>query len=121
MKMIGLQMNCKIIEHNILVAINCSDMNIETYINNNTSHIQGSHTYYYQFTLQKKRIEINFSVQQNASNAIFIEKENPCSFFHFSFRASLNFYFMNALVYVDHGCIYFSKLHFPTCSFQLEH
>ena len=22
---------------------------------------------------------------------------------------------------LDHGCIYFSKLHFPTCSFQLEH
>ena len=95
MKMIGLQMNCKIIEHNILVAINCSDMNIETYINNNTSHIshiQGSHTYYYQFTLQKKRIEINFFVLQNASKfAIFIEKENPCSFFRFSFRAFLSF------------------------------
>ena len=39
-KLIGFQMNCKIIDHNILVAISCSDMNIETYINNNnTSHI----------------------------------------------------------------------------------
>ena len=42
MKMIGLQMNCKIIEHNILVAINCSDMNIETYINIQQQH--QSHT-----------------------------------------------------------------------------
>ena len=33
---------------------------------------------------RKKRIEINFFVQQNTSKfAIFIEKENPCSFFSF--------------------------------------
>ena len=42
--------------------------------------------------LRKKRFEINFFVQQNASKfAIFIEKENPCSFFHFSFRVTLSF------------------------------
>ena len=41
---------------------------------------------------RKKRFEINFFVRQNASKfAIFIEKENPCSFFRFSFRAFLSF------------------------------
>ena len=41
---------------------------------------------------RKKRFEINFFVQQKASKfAIFIEKENPHSFFHFSFRAFLSF------------------------------
>ena len=41
---------------------------------------------------RKKRFEINFFVQQNASKfAIFIEKENPRSFFHFSFKATLSF------------------------------
>ena len=40
----------------------------------------------------EKRFEINFFVQQNASKfAIFIEKENPHSFFRFSFRATLSF------------------------------
>ena len=34
-------------------------------------------------------------------NAMFMEKENSCSFFRFSFRATLNFPPMNALVYVD--------------------
>ena len=39
---------------------------------------------------RKKRFEINFFVRQNASKfAIFIEKENPRSFF--SFRAFLSF------------------------------
>ena len=55
---------------------------------------------------RKKRFELNFLFQRNASKfAIFIEKENPHSFFCFSFRAILSFYFMNALVYVDidHG------------------
>ena len=32
---------------------------------------------------------------------MFMEKENPCSFFRFSFRATFNFSLMNALVYVD--------------------
>ena len=41
---------------------------------------------------RKKRFEINFFVRQNASKfAIFIEKENPLSFFRFSFRATLSF------------------------------
>ena len=41
---------------------------------------------------RKKRFEINFFVWQNASKfAIFIEKENPSSFFRFSFRAFLSF------------------------------
>ena len=30
-----------------------------------------------------------------------MEKDNPSSFFHFSFRATLSFTLMNALVYVD--------------------
>ena len=30
-----------------------------------------------------------------------MEKENPSSFFRFSFQATLSFTFMNALVYVD--------------------
>ena len=41
---------------------------------------------------RKNRFEINFFVQRNASKfAIFIEKENPCSFYRFSFRATLSF------------------------------
>ena len=41
---------------------------------------------------RKKRFEINFFVQRNASKfAIFIEKENPRSFFRFSFRETLLF------------------------------
>ena len=32
---------------------------------------------------------------------MFMEKENPCSFFRFSFRATFIFPLMNALVYVD--------------------
>ena len=45
------------------------------------------------FTLfRKKSFELNLLLRQNASIfAIFIEKENPCSFFHFSFRATLLF------------------------------
>ena len=47
------------------------------------------HTY---SLFRKKRFEINFFVWQNASKfAIFIEKENPHTFFRFSFRAFLNF------------------------------
>ena len=40
---------------------------------------------------RKKSFEINFFVQQNASKAIFMEKENAHSFFRFSFRATLSF------------------------------
>ena len=41
---------------------------------------------------RKKMFEINFFVRRNASKfAIFIEKENPRSFFRFSFRAFLSF------------------------------
>ena len=50
--------------------------------------------FYFQVSkfILKKRFEINFFVQENASKfAIFIEKENPHSFFHFSFRAFLSF------------------------------
>ena len=32
---------------------------------------------------------------------MFVEKENPSSFFCFSFGATLSFTFINALVYVD--------------------
>ena len=46
--------------------------------------------------------EINFFVRQNASKfAIFIEKENPLSFFSFFISSNFEFYLMNALVYVD--------------------
>ena len=48
-----------------------------------------------------KRFALNEMFQRNTSKfAIFYVKENPCSFFHFSFRATLYFYLMNALVYV---------------------
>ena len=41
---------------------------------------------------RKKRFEINFFVRQNASKfSIFIEKENPHSYFRFSYRAILSF------------------------------
>ena len=40
--------------------------------------------------------------QRNASKfAILLEYENPHRIFHFSFRATLFFPLMNALVYVD--------------------
>ena len=49
--------------------------------------------YLHKYTpFRKKRFEINFFVQGNASKfAIFIEKENIGSFFRFSFRAFLSF------------------------------
>ena len=51
---------------------------------------------------RKKRFMLDEMFQQNASKfAIFLEYENPRSFFHFSFRATLVFLLMNALVYVD--------------------
>ena len=49
-----------------------------------------------------KRFAHNEMLQQNASKfTIFYVSENPCSFFRFSFRATLYFYLMNALVYVN--------------------
>ena len=41
---------------------------------------------------KKERFALNFLTPQNASEfAIFMEEENPCSFFRFSFRATLSF------------------------------
>ena len=41
---------------------------------------------------KKERFALNFLTPQNASKfAIFMEKENPCSFFRFLFRATLSF------------------------------
>ena len=51
---------------------------------------------------RNKRFMLDEMFQRNASKfAIFLEYENPCSFFRFSFRATLFFPLMNALVYVD--------------------
>ena len=51
---------------------------------------------------EKKRFEVNFFVRQNASKfAIFIEKENPLSFFWFLISSNFEFSLMNTLVYVD--------------------
>ena len=40
---------------------------------------------------KKERFAPNFLTPQNPSKAIFMEKENPRSFFHFSFQATLSF------------------------------
>ena len=51
---------------------------------------------------RNKRFALNLMPKRNASKfAIFYVWENPCSFFRFSFHATLYFYLMNALVYVD--------------------
>ena len=51
---------------------------------------------------RNKRFALNKMLQRNTSKfAIFYVQENPHSFFRFSFRATLYFYLMNALVYVD--------------------
>ena len=51
---------------------------------------------------RKKRFMLDEMTQRNTSKfAIFMEYENPPSFFHFSFCATLFFSLMNALVYVD--------------------
>ena len=51
---------------------------------------------------RKKMFALNEMFQQNASKfAIFYVSENTCSFFRFSFRATLYFCLINALVYVD--------------------
>ena len=43
---------------------------------------------------RKNRFVLNENVQPNASKfAMFMKKENPCSFFHFSFGATLSFTF----------------------------
>ena len=53
---------------------------------------------------RNKRFALNEMFQQNASKfAIFYVYENPCSFFRFSFHATLSFYLMKALVYVGHS------------------
>ena len=60
--------------------------------------------YFVAHTSKKRGFALNFLTPQNASKfAMFIEKENPCTYlvFCFSFGALLHFYFMNALVYVD--------------------
>ena len=50
---------------------------------------------------RNKMFALNEMFQRNASKfAIFYVKENPRSFFPFSFRATLYFSLMNALVYV---------------------
>ena len=50
---------------------------------------------------RNKRFALNKMFQPNASKfAIFYVPETPCSFFRFSFRTTLYFYLMNALVYV---------------------
>ena len=62
----------------------------ELLMNNKLWHIIAPQNQYTLF--RKKRFEIDFFVQQKASKfAIFIEKENPHSFFRFSFRATLSF------------------------------
>ena len=51
---------------------------------------------------RNKEFLVNLKTERNASKfAMFMEKENPCSFFRFSFRATFIFPLMNALVYVD--------------------
>ena len=51
---------------------------------------------------KNKRFMLDEIFQQNASKfAIILEYENPCSFLSISFRATLSFYLINALVYVD--------------------
>ena len=51
---------------------------------------------------RKKRFLVNLKTERNASKfAMFMEKENPRSFFRFSFRATFIFPLMNALLYVD--------------------
>ena len=41
---------------------------------------------------RKKRFLVNLKTKRNASKfAMFMEKENPCSFFHFSFRVTFIF------------------------------
>ena len=52
--------------------------------------------------LQNKCFALKFKFRRNASKFhIFIQQENPSSFFRFSFQAIFIFPFMNALVYVD--------------------
>ena len=52
--------------------------------------------------VQNKCFALKFKFRRNPSKfPTFIYKENPSSFFHFSFRATFIFPFMNALVYVD--------------------
>ena len=51
---------------------------------------------------QNKCFALKFKFWRNASKfPIFIEKENPSSFFRFSFRATFIFPFMNTLVYAN--------------------
>ena len=55
-----------------------------------------------QSLFRNKKFMLDEMTQRNTSKfVIFLEYENPGSFFRFSFRAFLSFYFMNAPVYVD--------------------
>ena len=52
--------------------------------------------------LRNKRFLVNLILQRNASKfAMFMEKENPCSFFSFFIQSNFHFPLMNALVYVE--------------------
>ena len=56
----------------------------------------------YTSLFRNKRFMLDEMTWQNASKfAIFLEYENLPSIFRFSFRATLIFSLMNALVYVD--------------------
>ena len=56
---------------------------------------------------RKKRFLVNLKTERNASKfAIFMEKENPCSFFRFSFRAT----FIFPLWMLCHECYLWNKL-----------
>ena len=51
---------------------------------------------------RKKRFLVNLKTKTNASKfAMFMEKENPHSFFCFSFRATLSFTFMNHTIKIE--------------------
>ena len=51
---------------------------------------------------RKKKFLVNLITKRNASIfAMFMGKENPSSFFRFSFKATLIFTFINDLVYDD--------------------
>ena len=88
------------------------------YSNNNNN--KNSYTYT-PTHLQNKRFALKFKFRRNASKfPIFIQKENPSSFFRFSFRATLSFLLMNVLVY-DLRLVRARILHFKIQNFvQIE-
>ena len=78
--------------HMLKLVWNCVSFTFSFRKNKGNNDDNSNETSEYTNTLfRKKRFEIIFFVQQNASKFAIFKKENLCSFFRFSFSSFLSF------------------------------